>query len=145
LHCISDTDAVAGIGCGILPGQASGDCLQRCLGLRYRHPVLQPSEHSQRVVLAVFVRGPGQVERCPGFRSGGKIEIWRGNANYGELLTVQEQLPADKPRIAAQMLLPESVADDHYRRNPALEIRAPDIAAQLRSHAQQWKKVGADL
>ena len=119
--------------------------LKRRLGLRYRHAVFQASKHRQRVVLAVFVRRPGQVERGPDFRSGGKIKIWRRNANHGELLTVQEQLPAHKPRIAAQMLLPESVADDHHRRNPALKIRAPDIAAQLRSHAQQWKKVGGYL
>ena len=43
------------------------------------------------------------------------------------------------------MLLPESIADDHHGRNPALEIRAPNIAAQLRRHAEQRKEVGSYL
>ena len=65
LDRIYDPDSVAGIALGILFSQARDNRLQVRPSLRHGNAILQPSEHGQIVILAIFFPRAVQVEWSP--------------------------------------------------------------------------------
>src|ERR1700730_13626522 len=128
---------MSGVALGKLLAEACRNRPKIRMSLRYGRAILQASEHGQRMTVPIFFGGSIQVERSPNLGSGGEIKISRRNANHAEFLAIQKQLLADETGIGAEILLPESVTDDHRGHNTAPEIGRANVAARLCRHAKQ--------
>src|SRR5207247_5944701 len=66
-----------------------------------------------------------------------EVEAFRHDADHGERLAVDADVPADRVRVAAELRLPQRVAEDDLLALTDLAVLLGERAADRRRHAEQ--------
>jgi hypothetical protein len=125
---------------------------RRQLGARggERDAGLEPADGEQQVApgLGFLVERQRRQQVEAGAGREHRIEIERGRQHAGDehRLVVDRHLAADDVGLAAELLLPEAVAEDRRRRLPGRDFfLRQEVAAELRTHAEHVEEVLRDL
>src|ERR1700686_5529741 len=145
-----------GVRVRVLLLESRGDGLQIGLGLRDRNTRLQPRDGFEAVTAAVLGLGlrAVRVRRVLGDRHveinriilDGKLKASLHDTNHGVLASIQHDGVPEDIRVAAEMLLPEIMADDDFETTgsaAALFIIACETAAHLWLDSEHVQKLRA--
>jgi len=116
------------------------------VGLVERHAGGEPCKHTQAPALAIRQaiperkRGP---ELSVGRPESRKFEAGRHDADHGVRLGVQLDAPPHHAGVAAELVLPELVAQDEDVVSAWLVLAGREGTAERRLHAQDVEQIGA--
>src|SRR5260370_32951797 len=86
----------------------------------------QPGHAAERS-LEVFLHRPEWIERAPDLELGlTEHEIRSHDSGNGVALPVEKDLAANESRVAMEVTLPETIADDHGWRRVLVEVVGPE-------------------